>query len=142
MKDDDINGEEDSFSEKADFKELFTGILGAEINIKDNLNKNEEIIFTHFVNILSAQQIKEEKLYEVSGIEMFTYTDPLWNVIEDILKLLYGEGETELIMWYILDRISPDGSIAYLEDENEKKYTLLTPKDLWSYINHRYPKDN
>lgn len=137
MKDDD-----DIYYEDGDFKDLFTRILGAEINIKDNISKNEEVIFIRFINILSSQLAKEKKLYKISGIELFKYTDPLWGVIEDVLKLLYGEEEVKLIMWYLIDRINPDGSIEYIEDENRKKYTLLTPKDLWSYINHRYPKDN
>tara|TARA_R110000803_G_C11940385_1_gene316497 strand:- start:531 stop:941 length:411 start_codon:yes stop_codon:yes gene_type:complete len=134
--------DDDGFTGKEDFKDLFTGILGSEVNIKDNINKSEEMIFNHLINILATQQSQEDELYELSGIGINKYTDPLWSVITNVLQLLYGEDKTELIMWYIIDRFNPDGTIIPVEDENGKEFIFNTPKDLWSYINHRYPKDN
>jgi hypothetical protein len=131
----------EDFEGKKEIIDLFDKILGSKVSIKDNINKTEETLFVHFVNKLDETHIDDEKLYESSGIEIGRYTNPLWDVIENILKLLYGEESADLIQWYILDRFNPDGTIVPIEDENGKQYKFNTPEDLWSYINYRYKKD-
>lgn len=131
----------EDFEGKKEIIDLFDKILGSKVSIKDNIDKTEETLFVHFVNKLDETHIDEEKLYESSGIEIGRYTNPLWDVIENILKLLYGEESANLIQWYILDRFNPDGTIVPIEDENGKQYKFNTPEDLWSYINYRYKKD-
>ena len=131
----------EDFEGKKEIIDLFDKILGSKVSIKDNIDKTEETLFVHFVNKLDETHIDEEKLYESSGIEIGRYTNPLWDVIENILKLLYGEESADLIQWYILDRFNPDGTIVPIEDENGKQYKFNTPEDLWSYINYRYKKN-
>ena len=130
----------EDFEGKKEIINLFNSILGSKVSIKDNIDKTEESIFVHFVNELDKAQTAEHKLFENSKIEINHYTDPLWNVIENILKLLYGEEQAELIQWYIYDRFNADGSIVPIEDESGKKYIFTNPEDLWSYINYRYSK--
>ena len=125
---------------KKEIINLFNSILGSKVSIKDNMDKTEESIFVHFVNELDKAQTAEHKLFENSKIELNHYTDPLWNVIENLLKLLYGEDQAELIQWYIYDRFNADGSIVPIEDESGKKYIFTNPEDLWSYMNYRYSK--
>ena len=131
----------EDFEGKKEIIDLFDKILGSKVSIKDNIDKTEETLFVHFVNKLDETHIDEEKLYESSGIEIGRYTNPLWDVIENILKLLYGEESADLIQWYILDRFNPDGTIVPIEDENGKQYKFNTPEDLWSYINYRNKKN-
>lgn len=130
----------EDFEGKKEIINLFNSILGSKVSIKDNMDKTEESIFVHFVNELDKAQTAEHKLFENSKIELNHYTDPLWNVIENLLKLLYGEDQAELIQWYIYDRFNADGSIVPIEDESGKKYIFTNPEDLWSYMNYRYSK--
>jgi hypothetical protein len=131
----------EDFEGKKEIINLFNKILGSKVSIKDNISKTEETLFVHFVNKLDKANIDEQKLFELSGLEIGRYTNPLWDVIENVLKLLYGEESADLIQWYILDRFNPDGTIVPIEDENGKQYKFNTPEDLWSYINYRYKKD-
>ena len=89
-----------------------------------------------------ASKVIENKLFEEGGVELSRVTDPLWFVIENSFKFIYGEKATDLILWYVYDRFSPDGEIIELEDEGGKTYILKTPKDLWSYIQYQFPQDN
>ena len=130
----------EDFEGKKEIINLFNSILGSKVSIKDNMDKTEESIFVHFVNELDKAQTAEHKLFENSKIELNHYTEPLWNVIENLLKLLYGEDQAELIQWYIYDRFNADGSIVPIEDESGKKYIFTNPEDLWSYMNYRYSK--
>ena len=56
-----------------------------------------------------------------------------------MFKLQFGLDTTNLIMFYLYERIGPDGKIIPLvEEESNKKFKLKTPKDLFSYIKFRY----
>ena len=52
---------------------------------------------------------------EDGGIDAHKLTDPLWSVIENYMILLYGPESTRIILWYIYERIGPDGEIIPLE---------------------------
>lgn len=130
---DEINGSDD-------VKKLFRHILGSEITIRDNIDATEAGVFNLFITKLEESYNKENKVFEEGGIELGKITDPMWFVIENSFKFLYGEEAAQLIFWYIFDRFNPDGSIVPLEDEQGKKYIFKTPDDLWSYINHRFPQ--
>ena len=130
----------EDFEGKKEIINLFNDILGSKVSIKDNLDKTEGSIFVHFINELDKAQSAEHELFENSKIEISHYTDPLWNVIDNILTLLYGNESKDLIQWYVYDRFNADGSIVPIIGEDGKKYIFTNPEDLWSYINYRYSK--
>ena len=132
----------EEFEGLGDIKDLFNQILGSEVTIKDNIDATEEGVFLVFIKKLEEAYEIENKLYEVSGIELAKVTDPLWFVLETSFKFLYGEEAADLIWWYIFDRFNPDGSVVPLEDEDGKQYTFNDPKDLWAYIKYRFPEEN
>jgi hypothetical protein len=122
-----------------DIKGLFKKILGSEVNIKDNIKATEKSVFCLFINNLEKSNTMENKLIDEGGVDCSKLTDPLWIVIENLFKFLYGEKATGIIMWYIYERFNPDGTIIPLEDKQGKQYILTTPEDLYSYIKYRYP---
>jgi hypothetical protein len=49
----------------------------------------------------------------------------------------YGEWKTELMLWYIYDRVSLDGELnpIIIEDKGkEKSITINDPEELWDTI--------
>jgi len=126
------------FEGEDDIRDLFRKMLGCDIIIKDNISENEEQLFTLFVQQLESAKKLEDSLIEL-GLEVKPLVDPLWIVIENLLKLQFGLDTTQLIMFYLYERFNPDGTIIALEDEETgKKYILKEPKDLFSYIKFRY----
>tara|TARA_R100000742_G_C4264630_1_gene82560 strand:+ start:425 stop:829 length:405 start_codon:yes stop_codon:yes gene_type:complete len=126
------------FEGEEDIRNLFRKMLGSDIIIKDNISENEEKLFILFVEQLENAKKLEDKVVEL-GLEVKPLVDPLWIVIENLLKLQFGLDTTELIMFYLYERFNPDGTIIALEDEETgKKYILKEPKDLFSYIKFRY----
>ena len=130
----------EKFIGEEEIKHLFQNILGADINIKDNLKQTEETVFCLFVKKLEESKIIEDKVFEEGHIDLKKVTDPLWIVVENLLKMQYGTDAVELIMWYIYERFNPEGKVMPIEDDDGKKYKFLNPKDLFSYIKHRHPK--
>ena len=120
-----------------DLKKLFKLVLGTKVNIKDNIDATEEIIFEKFITKLEESYKLEEKTFEAGGIDLTKITEGLWFVVENQLRMLYGEDASQIIIWYIYDRFNPDGSIVPLEGPNEKLFILKNPKDLWSYIKYK-----
>lgn len=132
----------EEFDSTRDIKDLFNQVLGSEVTIKDNIDATEEGVFLIFIKKLEEAYKIENKLFEISGIELGRVIDPIWFVLEHSFKFLYGEEATDLIMWYIFDRFNPDGSIIPIEDEDGKQYIFKDPKDLWSYIKYTFPNED
>ena len=122
-----------------DVKKLFKKILGSEVIVNDSMDVTEEIIFVVFIQRLEEAFETENKLYEIGRIELGQVTEPLWFVLEHTFKLLYGEEATNLIWWYIFDRIGENDEITPFTDEDGKEYTFQNAKELWMYINYRFP---
>jgi len=127
-------------TDNEDLKKLFNMILGTGVNIKDNINESEEIVFKSFIKKLENSYTIENKTFEASGIDLTQVTDGLWFVVENSLKMLYGEEAAEIIIWYIYDRFNPDGEIVPLEGPNGKQFILKNSDDLWSYIKYKSNK--
>mgnify|MGYP003647648124 FL=1 len=126
------------FEGEDDIRDLFKQMLGSDIIIKDNIKESEEKLFILFVEQLEKAKSLEDQTIEL-GLDLHPLVDPLWIVIENMLKLQFGLDTTNLIMFYLYDRIGPDGKIIPLvEEESDKQFKLKTPKDLFSYIKFRY----
>jgi hypothetical protein len=125
------------FEDVDGIKNLFKQILGTEVIIKDNLDSTEETVFTVLVNKLEESQLIENKLFNEGGVELNQITDPLWFVLENTFKLLYGIEATDLILWYIYDRFDSEGKLIPIPDE-EEELILKTTSDLWDYIKTNY----
>jgi hypothetical protein len=122
-------------------KDLFKQVLGSDVNIKDNINPSEKSFFCLMVNKLDQTHIKDEKLFELSGIDLTKMQNDLWLVIESLLKLTYGTYAFDMIMWYIFDRFNPDGTIVPFVDDKNNSTTIKSPKELYDFIKHRFPAE-
>ena len=125
---------EDLTGNNKDLKKLFNLILGVDIDIKDNIEHSEELVFKSFIDKLENSYKIENEVFESSGIDLTKVTEGLWFVLENTLKMLYGEVAGDIIIWYLYDRFNPDGSIVPLEDSSGKQFILKDSNDLWSYI--------
>ncbi len=122
-------------------KDLFETILGSDVIVKDSMDINEEIVFIVFIERLEEAFKVEEQIFHSSGIELGSVTEPLWFVLENSFKLLYGEEATDLVWWWVFDRENEDGDINPYIDEDGRELNFSDTHELWLYINHRFPKD-
>ena len=120
-----------------DMKDLFEDILGSKVNIKDDLENTEEQVFNTFINKLRLQTQTEDQIQDISGLKISKVTDNLWYIVENLLKFVYGEDATEVIMWYVLLR---DEESEYWE-ENEEAYKINDLKSLWKFVKKKLDKD-
>ena len=124
-----------------ELKDLFKQVLGSDVNIKDNINPSEKSFFSLMVNKLDQNHKDDEKLFESSGIDLTKMHNNLWLVIEALLKLTYGAYAFDMVMWYIFDRFNPDGKVVPFEDKKGNSTLIMTTKDLYDFIKHRFPTE-
>ena len=55
-------------------------------------------------------------------------------VIENLLYINFGDFKTTVILWWVFDRISPEGEEYGLMDENEVEHHIRTPKQLYKFL--------
>ena len=114
-------------------KKVFDTVLGANTIVKDNIKATESTVFEILIQKADDSLNLEDKLGEMN-IDITKITDPLWFVIENQFKLIYGEEAAEVIMWYLMERLDEDNNVMALEDEDENKIILNKPIDLWKYL--------
>jgi hypothetical protein len=129
----------DEFEGREELKDLFETILGSSITLKDTIVANEETLFCLLVNKLDKSHHDDEAIFELTGIDLTQSKTELWFVTEALLKIAYGHESFSMIMWYILDRFSEDKKLLPYEDEEGKEFSLVTVKDLYFFIKHRFP---
>ena len=60
---------------------------------------------------------------------------PLYNIIENLIKLIFGPKKSELIFWYIYNRKDADESVTTLVDKNGNPLNIDNPSELFDLIN-------
>jgi hypothetical protein len=114
-------------------KALFKNLLGVNVNLKNNFNKDDEQSFLAIIEILDNFSKGEETLIQFN-IDMTFFTSPLWQVIEYFIGKNYGLDNCNVIMWYIFDRFDTDGNLKPFIDNKENEYKIEDTQQLWNFI--------
>ena len=107
---------------KENLQTLFKSILNVNVEIQDNSNPDDPLIaakqlFIKIINVWEESWNKQNEIYEL-GIDLSGYDMPLYNIIENLIKLIFGPKKSELIFWYIYNRKDADESVTTLVDKN------------------------
>lgn len=127
-------------------KESIEHIIGAGTILKpkktNKQDKNKED-FENMILTLETLNTKSNLLSMEFGIDLSAYEEQFYNIINNLIKLSYGEECASLISFYIYDRINEDGSINDLiEEQTQQTLKLESPSDLWFLIQAFKEKQN
>jgi hypothetical protein len=117
------------------FKNL-SDLFGAHSKIEENpksLKKKDEIFFMNLIEHLCQIEAVGAMLSPL-GIHLDTYDNPFYSSIKMLMVKHYGNIKTEVILWWVFESLSPDGSVYSLVDENEVRHTLKTPQQLYKFL--------
>jgi len=117
-------------------KKSIENIIGSDTVLKRR-KKNENDINRHkFEQIIVGleQMNTRSQILSQIKVDMSSYEDVFYNVIESIMEMFFSKEELEVINFYVYDRINPDGSINHLLDKNNKDIPLTSIGDLWDLI--------
>jgi hypothetical protein len=128
------------------------------MNLKDfgkNLNlKQKQSVSSNtkqfFIDIITLFDGVNQRTVEMDsfGINMETYDEGFYILIENLILKTYGEWKTELILWYIYDRFNENEELMPLilqeeeqdeeeqdeEEQDGEEIFVETPEQLWDLI--------
>jgi hypothetical protein len=101
---------------------------------------SEKEIFINILEVLDGCKKRTDELETNFMLDLFSYEEDFYLVIENLLYIHYGELKTEIILWWVYSRFNEEGEIddLIIEDEDEEKQETVkikTAEQLWSYIN-------
>jgi hypothetical protein len=113
--------------------------FGKNLNLKQKTQPNHSTkdFFVDIITLLDGVYQRTVEM-DVFGINMEDYEDGFYTLIENLILKIYGEWKTDIIMWYVYDRLDELGDITPLllqaEGEDEEEVLIETPEQLWGVI--------
>jgi len=118
-------------------KQSFENILKVDFTIKRKKRTELDIDRELFINIImTLEQLNTRSniLAKDLDIDLIKYDEVFYNVIDNLILLNFKKEISEIIYFYVYDRVDTEGNIVYLEDLNGKTVILENISDLWYLI--------
>ena len=81
-------------------------------------------------------QVRSALLHSELGLDYSNYDEKFYEIIDRMFTLNFGKEASEIIFFYMYERINPDGTINELLDQNNEIIPINSPSDLWFLVNH------
>ena len=114
--------------------------FGKNVNIKPKKQKglSEKEIFVDIISLLDDCFERSSSL-EQHNLNITSYEEPFYMMIENLLFIKYGEWKTDIILWWVYNRYNEEGEVSpiKLNDhiENTEEEVLIENSDqLWEFL--------
>jgi hypothetical protein len=108
---------------KQELNQIFSEMLGINIILSEDTTGYDKQLFIKMIdNWMEAFDLSNEMAMKY-GVSFDKIENLLFGSLESSISLMYGEGKSELILWYIYEG----------RDENNKPYTITNPETKQSY---------
>jgi hypothetical protein len=112
--------------------------FGSKLKFSKNGKSEEKEIFIEAVVLLEHCWSRTNVMHEELGIDLWSYEETYYKIIENLIFLKYSESIANLILWYVYDRFDADGKLLGLNitlpGKEPKLHMVKTPSDLWNLI--------
>ena len=118
-------------------KQSLENILNADFTVKRKKKTELDIERELFFNIIMSLErlnARSNILASDLDIDLIKYDEVFYNAIDKLLLLKYGKEISEIIFFYVYERINPDGSVNALADVDGNVVPMNGPSDLWELI--------
>ena len=114
--------------------------FGKNVNIKSKKKKDlsEKEIFIDIINLLDECFERSSSL-EQHNLNITSYEEPFYVMIENLLYIKYGEWKTDIILWWVYDRFNEEGEIMPIKlndhiENKEEDVLIETTDQLWEFL--------
>lgn len=118
-------------------KKSLETIIGTDLTLKRKRKNEDDInrdLFEKIINALDKAYIRSVLVEKDLDIDLTSYDETFYEAIDNLFLLHFGKEASELIYFYLYERIDPDGTVNELEDVNGNPLILNSPMDLWNVI--------
>jgi hypothetical protein len=112
--------------------------FGSKLKFSKKGKSEEKEAFIETVVLLEHCWSRTNIMHEELGIDLWSYEETYYKVIENLMFMKYSESIANLILWYVYDRFDADGKLLGLNvtipGKEPKLHMVKTPLDLWNLI--------
>lgn len=117
------------------------------LNVKSLLRKKRKSqsekkreLFISIVNSIERLITRQNLMYSDFQLDFANYDDPFLDTIDALIVLHFGKEGAEIIVYYLWDRVNPDGTVNPLHDEDANEIVLNNAGELWDLLVKINPK--
>ena len=125
-------------------KTSIENIIGSDTTLKRKKKTENDINKESFEKIILTMeevQVRSTLLHAEFKMDMFDYEEKFYEVIDRLFALHFGREASEVIFFYIYERMNPDGTVNQLADVDGNPIPLESPSDLWELVNYMKDKN-
>jgi len=114
--------------------------FGKNVNIKSKKKKelSEKEVFIEIISLLDECFERSADL-EQHNLNITSYEEPFYIMIENLLFIKYGEWKTDIILWWVYNRYDEEGNVVAIklndhDNETEEDVIVETTEQLWEFL--------
>ena len=114
--------------------------FGKNVNIKSKQKGLiEKDIFINVIDILDECWTRSSVLGEEFSMDMSSYDEPFYLMIENLLYIKYGEWKTDVVLWWVYNRFNEKEELMPIKlndhvEKTEEEILVETPEQLWEFL--------
>jgi hypothetical protein len=120
-------------------------IIGADTILKRRKKTEDDINRDTFEKIILTLEQANVRSSIIGGdfkLDFTSYDETFYEIIDNLILMQFGKEASEVIFFYVYERINPDGTVNELADQDNNVVALNNPTDLWMLVNHIKNKTN
>jgi hypothetical protein len=120
-------------------------IIGANTVLKRRKKTEDDINRDTFEKIILTLEQANVRSSIIGGdfkLDFTSYDETFYEIIDNLILMQFGKEASEVIFFYVYERINPDGTVNELADQDSNVVALNNPTDLWMLVNHIKNKTN
>jgi len=113
-------------------------MIGTDLSLKRKKKSEYDLnkeLFEKIIIALERTNIRTALVGTEFNIDLSKYDETFYEVIDNLMLMQFGKQASEVIFFYVYERMNPDGTINELRDTNDTPIVLNNPTDLWDLIN-------
>ena len=129
-----------------DYKQIQLGvdsIIGTKTVIrrkkKTEVDKKRELFFK-MMNSLDELNVRQNIMYADLNLDFADYDEKFFTVIDALIYMHFGKQCTEVISFYLYERVNSDGTLNPIIVNDKDELILENPYDLWHLMCKLNPK--
>jgi len=119
-------------------KRTLETMIGTDLSLKrkkkNEIDLNREM-FEKTIFALERSNVRSAIIATEFSVDLSSYDELFYEVIDNLMVMNFGKEASEVIFFYVYERMNPDGTINELRDMNDNPVILESPNDLWAVIN-------
>ena len=123
------------------FKNFGTGFKVQ--NLTSAAVDSDKVFFIKLIESYISGLDRSDFLMEKTGVNLMEYDEVFVSIIENMIYKQYGCLKGDIIIWYIYDRLSEDGTInpvIYEQDGKEEEIIIKDAEALWEFLETKINK--